>query len=167
VIEAPARIFFDQNDMAAAFKAGELHRDHVAVVLFQGPKANGMPELHKLTPNLGVLQDRGYKVALVTDGRMSGASGKIPAAIHVTPEAEAGGPLAKLRDGDIVRLDAEAGTLEAKVPAEEWERRELLTHALGDQHVGMGRDLFSVFRARVSGAAEGATVFDFFDPQRP
>ena len=167
VIEAPARIFFAQNDMAAAFKAGELHCDHVAVVLFQGPKANGMPELHKLTPNLGVLQDRGYKVALVTDGRMSGASGKIPAAIHVTPEAEAGGPLAKLRDGDIVRLDAEAGTLEAKVPAEEWERRELLTHALGDQHVGMGRDLFSVFRARVSGAAEGATVFDFFDPQRP
>ncbi len=167
IVEAPARVFFDQNDLAAAFKAGELHRDVVAVVLFQGPKANGMPELHKLTPSLGVLQDRGHKVALVTDGRMSGASGKVPAAIHVTPEAEAGGPLAKLRDGDIVRLDAESGVLEAKVPAGEWQQREALTRDLSGYHVGMGRDLFSAFRARVSGAADGATVFDFFDPARP
>src|SRR5207253_7092493 len=103
-IEAPARCFSDQNEVLQAFKAGELDRDVVVVVRFQGPRANGMPELHKLTPALGVVQDRGYKVALVTDGRMSGASGKVPAAIHVYPEAAAGGPLAKLRDGDPVRL---------------------------------------------------------------
>jgi phosphogluconate dehydratase len=166
VVEAPCRIFFDQNDLAAAFKEGELYRDLVAVVLFQGPKANGMPELHKLTPSLGVLQDRGHKVALVTDGRMSGASGKVPAAIHVTPEAEAGGPLARLRDGDLVRLDAEAGTLEALVPQEVWEERTPLTRDLSGYHQGMGRELFSVFRSQVSGAAEGATVFPFFDPAR-
>jgi phosphogluconate dehydratase len=166
VVEAPCRIFFDQNDLAAAFKEGELYRDLVAVVLFQGPKANGMPELHKLTPSLGVLQDRGHKVALVTDGRMSGASGKVPAAIHVTPEAEAGGPLARLRDGDLVRLDAEAGTLEALVPQEVWEQRTPLTRDLSGYHQGMGRELFSVFRSQVSGAAEGATVFPFFDPAR-
>ena len=115
LIEAPAMIFTGQDELIAAFKAGELDRDLVAVVRFQGPQANGMPELHKLTPSLGVLQDKGFKVALVTDGRMSGASGKVPAAIHVTPEAADGGPLARLRDGDIVRLDAEAGTLEALV----------------------------------------------------
>ena len=115
LIEAPAAIFRGQDEMLAAFKAGELERDLVAVVRFQGPQANGMPELHKLTPSLGVLQDKGFKVALVTDGRMSGASGKVPAAIHLTPEAADGGPLARLRDGDIVRLDAEAGTLEALV----------------------------------------------------
>ena len=112
VIEAPARVFHTQQGLQAAFKAGELNRDFIAVVRFQGPKAIGMPELHKLTPALGVLQDRGLKVALVTDGRMSGASGKVPAAIHVTPEAVDGGPIAKIRDGDIIRLDAEAGTLE-------------------------------------------------------
>jgi phosphogluconate dehydratase len=106
-IEAPARIFSDQDEVLAAFKAGELDRDVVVVVRFQGPRANGMPELHKLTPSLGVLQDRGYRVALVTDGRMSGASGKVPAAIHVTPEALGGGPLSKLRDGDLVRLCAD------------------------------------------------------------
>ncbi|WP_455372090.1 dihydroxy-acid dehydratase domain-containing protein, partial [Limibacillus halophilus] len=167
VVEAPCRIFYDQNDLAAAFKAGELYRDLIAVVLFQGPKANGMPELHKLTPSLGVLQDRGHKVALVTDGRMSGASGKVPAAIHVTPEAEAGGPLACLRDGDLVRLDADAGTLEALVPQEVWEKREPLTRDLSSYHQGMGRELFSAFRSQVSGAAEGATVFPFFDAARP
>ena len=105
-------MFHSQEELQAAFKAGELNRDVVAVVRFQGPKANGMPELHKLTPPLGVLQDRGFKVALVTDGRMSGASGKVPAAIHLTPEAVDGGPIAKIRDGDIIRLDADAGTLE-------------------------------------------------------
>jgi phosphogluconate dehydratase len=111
-IEAPARVFEDQESVQAAFKAGELDRDVVVVVRGQGPQANGMPELHKLTPALGVLQDRGHKVALVTDGRMSGASGKVPAAIHLTPEAVDGGPIAKIRDGDIIRLDANAGTLE-------------------------------------------------------
>ena len=111
LIEAPARVFAGQDELLAAFKAGELECDHVAVVRFQGPQANGMPELHKLTPSLGVLQDRGFKVALVTDGRMSGASGKVPAAIHLTPEAVDGGPLARVRDGDIIRLDAEAGHL--------------------------------------------------------
>ena len=114
-IEAPARIFSDQDAVLAAFKAGELNRDVVVVVRFQGPRANGMPELHKLTPSLGVLQDRGFRVALVTDGRMSGASGKVPAAIHVSPEALDGGPLAKLRDGDVVRLCASRGELTAQV----------------------------------------------------
>ena len=115
VIEAPARVFDSQEALLAAFKAGELERDVVAVVRFQGPQANGMPELHKLTPPLAVLQGKGFRVALVTDGRMSGASGKVPAAIHVSPEALAGGPLAKVRDGDVVRLDAVAGTLQALV----------------------------------------------------
>ena len=167
IIEAPCRVFFDQNDLTQAFKAGELNRDLIAVVLFQGPKANGMPELHKLTPGLGVLQDRGYKVALVTDGRMSGASGKVPAAIHVTPEAEAGGPLARLRDGDVLRLDAETGQLDALVDPAEWDAREPMTRDLSSYHEGMGRELFSVFRAKVSGAAEGATVFPFLDGERP
>ena len=119
VIEAPAKVFDDQEDMLAAFKAGKLTGDFIAVVRFQGPKANGMPELHKLTPPLGVLQDLGFKVALVTDGRMSGASGKTPAALHVTPEAMDGGALAYLRDGDVIRLDADAGVLEIKVDAAE------------------------------------------------
>ena len=124
VIEAPARIFHDQEELNAAFKAGTLDGDMIAVVRYQGPKANGMPELHRLTTVLGILQDRGHKVALVTDGRMSGASGKVPSAIHVTPEALDGGPIGRLRDGDIVRLDAEAGTLEALVDAAEFESRE-------------------------------------------
>ncbi len=127
VIEAPARVFDSQEALLAAFKAGELERDVVAVVRFQGPQANGMPELHKLTPPLAVLQGKGFKVALVTDGRMSGASGKVPAAIHVTPEALAGGPLAKVRNGDVVRLDADAGTLEALVDALTWAEREPAT----------------------------------------
>ena len=112
-IEAPARCFSDQNEVLEAFKAGELDRDCAVVVRFQGPRANGMPELHKLTPTLGVLQDRGHRVALITDGRMSGASGKVPAAIHVSPEALPDGPLARVRDGDVIRLDAHTGTLEA------------------------------------------------------
>ena len=125
VIEAPARVFHDQADVQAAFKAGELDRDVVVVVRFQGPRANGMPELHKLTPPLGVLQNKGFKVALVTDGRMSGASGKVPAAIHCSPEALGGGPLGRVRDGDIIRLDAVNGTLDALVDAAEWDAREL------------------------------------------
>ena len=124
VIEAPARVFDSQEALQQAFKAGELERDFVAVVRFQGPRANGMPELHKLTPPLAVLQGKGFKVALVTDGRMSGASGKVPAAIHASPEALAGGPLAKVRDGDVIRLDAVAGTLQALVDPVSWAARE-------------------------------------------
>ncbi|MEQ8355958.1 MAG: phosphogluconate dehydratase [Kiloniellaceae bacterium] len=159
VIEAPAVIFHSQNDLMAAFKAGELEKDFVAVVRFQGPKAIGMPELHKLTPPLGVLQDRGFKVALVTDGRMSGASGKVPAAIHVTPEAETGGPIAKLRDGDMVRVDAVAGSLTALVPADEWAAREAVTADISQSHAGLGRELFAPFRAAAGPADRGAHVF--------
>ena len=124
VVEAPALVFDSQEELLAAFKAGALERDFVAVVRFQGPRANGMPELHKLTPPLAVLQGKGFRVALVTDGRMSGASGKVPAAIHVSPEALAGGPLAKVRDGDLIRLDAVAGTLDALVDDGTWAARE-------------------------------------------
>ena len=142
VVEAPVRIFHDQASLAAAFKAGELERDLVAVVRFQGPRANGMPELHKLTPFLGVLQDRGFKVALVTDGRMSGASGKVPAAIHVSPEAIAGGPLARLRDGDRVRVDGVNGELRVLVDDAEWQARSL-EPAPQDGNLGCGRELFA------------------------
>ncbi|MGM0984618.1 MAG: phosphogluconate dehydratase [Pseudomonadota bacterium] len=163
VVEAPIRIFEDQNDLKGAFEAGDLDRDVIAVVRFQGPKANGMPELHKLTPYLGVLQDRGYKVALVTDGRMSGASGKVPAAIHISPEALDGGPLAKLRDGDIVRLDADSGRLEAKVDAHEWAERERRNGDLDHYHVGLGRELFGGFRHLAMRGEEGAGVFGGFE----
>ena len=158
LIEAPAMIFTDQGDFLEAFKKGELHRDVVAVLRFQGPKSNGMPELHKLTPSLGVLQDLGYKVALVTDGRMSGASGKVPAAIHVTPECLDGGPISKLQDGDVICLDAEAGTLEAKVSEEVWAARVPAQKDLSANQLGMGRELFGVFRQRVNGAEQGATI---------
>ena len=160
VIEAPAIVFEEQDDVKAAFERGELDRDFVAVVRFQGPRANGMPELHKLTPTLGVLQDRGYKVALVTDGRMSGASGKVPAAIHLTPEAAAGGAIAKIRNGDIVRLDANAGTLEVKTDAATFAARELASgDSLSSHHVGVGRELFSLFRDTVGASDVGASVF--------
>jgi phosphogluconate dehydratase len=162
VVEAPARIFDGQDQLLAAFKAGELERDVVCVVRWQGPRANGMPELHKLTPPLAVLQGRGFRVALVTDGRMSGASGKVPAAIHVSPEASAGGPLAKLRDGDVVRLDAGAGVLQALVPEAEWAAREAATmpQALrqADGH-GTGRELFASFRRNALSAEEGACTW--------
>ena len=154
VVEAPARVFHDQESVKAAFRAGEFESDTVVVVRFQGPQANGMPELHSLTPTLAVLQDRGLKVALVTDGRMSGASGKVPAAIHVSPEAAAGGPLAKIRDGDVIRVDAEAGRLE--VLTEGWEDREPETPDLSENGFGIGRELFGVFRRNVGLAAEGA-----------
>ncbi|EDQ34653.1 6-phosphogluconate dehydratase [Hoeflea phototrophica DFL-43] len=158
VVEAPARVFSDQNEMQAAFKAGSLTGDFVAVVRFQGPKANGMPELHKLTPSLGVLQDRGQAIALVTDGRMSGASGKVPAAIHVTPEAKDGGPIAKIRDGDMIRLDAVAGTLEVLVPAHEFDAREPATADLSRNEWGIGRELFARLRDNAGPADEGASV---------
>ncbi len=159
VIEAPARVFTDQESVQEAFRRGDLHRDVVVVVRFQGPKANGMPELHKLTPPLGVLQDLGYRVALVTDGRMSGASGKVPAAIHVTPEAAAGGAIGKLRDGDVVRLDAERGTLEVLVDAAEWAARATETEVPPGSDFGCGRELFGVFRRAVGSADAGASVF--------
>ena len=162
VIEAPARIFDSQDGLMAAFKAGELDRDVVCVVRWQGPQANGMPELHKLTPPLAVLQGKGFRVALVTDGRMSGASGKVPAAIHVSPEAAAGGPLAKLRDGDVVRLDAEAGSLEALVEAQEWSRREparMDARLREDNGWGVGRELFAGMRRNALAAEEGACTW--------
>ncbi|WP_312513385.1 phosphogluconate dehydratase [Stutzerimonas nitrititolerans] len=158
VVEAPARVFSDQAELAQAFKNGELEKDLVAVVRFQGPKANGMPELHKLTPFLGVLQDRGHKVALVTDGRMSGASGKVPAAIHVSPEALDGGPLCKVRDGDIIRVDGEAGTLGVLVDQAELDRRERVS-APDDLGIGCGRELFGFLRSAFSPAERGASVF--------
>ncbi|HEX6374475.1 MAG TPA: phosphogluconate dehydratase [Allosphingosinicella sp.] len=153
-IEAPARIFSDQDAVIAAFKAGELEHDVVVVVRFQGPRANGMPELHKLTPSLGVLQDRGHRVALVTDGRMSGASGKVPAAIHVTPEAIGGGPLAKLRDGDVVRLCASRGELTALV--DDLAGREPAPPP--PPPVGTGRELFAFMRNGADGAERGAST---------
>ncbi|MEO0998673.1 MAG: phosphogluconate dehydratase, partial [Pseudomonadota bacterium] len=157
-IDAPARVFLSQQAFVDAFQAGELNDDLVAVVPFQGAAANGMPELHKLTPYLGVLQNRGQRVALLTDGRMSGASGKVLAAIQVTPEALAGGMIARLRDGDRVLIDAEAGVL--SVTADDaLERREPLAADLAQNHVGMGRELFGIMRRAVSGAEQGATVF--------
>jgi phosphogluconate dehydratase len=156
IIEAPCRIFHDQHDVKAAFKAGEFTSDTVVVVRFQGPQANGMPELHSLTPMLSVCQDRGLKMALVTDGRMSGASGKVPAAIHVSPEAAKGGPLARLRDGDIVRLDAVAGTL--SVLAVDFDSREPVMADLSANRHGMGRELFEAFRQSVGTSETGAAV---------
>jgi phosphogluconate dehydratase len=159
VIEAPARVFHSQEELQAAFKAGSLTGDFVAVVRFQGPKANGMPELHKLMPPLGVLQDRGQRVALVTDGRLSGASGKVPAAIHVTPEAADGGAIALIRDGDVVRVDAVAGRLDVLVDAATWAARTPATADLAASHVDCGRELFSVFRLAAGRADAGASVF--------
>ncbi|HWU17512.1 MAG TPA: phosphogluconate dehydratase [Devosia sp.] len=159
VIEAPARVFHGQEGLQAAFKAGELNGDMIAVVRFSGPKALGMPELHKLTPALGVLQDRGFKVALLTDGRMSGASGKVPAAIHMTPEAVDGGPISKIRDGDMIRLDANEGTLTFLGDEKEFFARTPASEDLRPQHFGMGRELFAGFRALVGVADRGASVF--------
>jgi phosphogluconate dehydratase len=160
IVSAPARVFDDQADFLTAFADGELDGDLVAVIRYQGPAANGMPELHKLTPALGVLQDRGHKVALVTDGRMSGASGKVPAAIHLTPEAAAGGPIAKVRDGDLVTVDAASGHLELRVSDEELAAREVTGAAASDADwVGTGRDLFASFRSAVGPADQGASVF--------
>jgi phosphogluconate dehydratase len=158
VVEAPARVFDAQDDVIKAFEAGELARDVIVVVRYQGPRANGMPELHKLTPALASLQSKGFKVALVTDGRMSGASGAVPAAIHVTPECLSGGPLAKVRDGDLVRLDSLAGTLTVEVSEETLVQRTTTVPALEHNHHGMGRDLFRMFRANAAAAEEGGGV---------
>ncbi len=155
-VEAPARVFHSQEDFLAAFKAGELARDVIAVLRFQGPKAIGMPELHKLTPPLATLQAKGFAVGLVTDGRMSGASGKIPAAIHVTPEAKDGGPIARIHDGDIILIDPERGVLEVKVETEVLMSRPAATHVSPDH--GMGRELFAAFRSLVGRADAGASV---------
>ncbi|MEY2855236.1 MAG: 6-phosphogluconate dehydratase [Pseudomonadota bacterium] len=156
VVEAPARVFDDQSQVSEAFAAGELDRDVVVVVRYQGPRANGMPELHSLTPALAVLQKRGHRVALVTDGRMSGASGTVPAAIHVSPECLGGGALAKLRDGDVVRLDSREGVLEARVSDEEMARRQPAAAFLEHNGYGSGRELFAGFRARAGDAESGA-----------
>ncbi|MES2153453.1 MAG: phosphogluconate dehydratase [Pseudomonadota bacterium] len=164
IVEAPALTFNSQEDFMHAYKAGKLDRDFVAVLRFQGPRANGMPELHALTPALANLQDAGRRVALVTDGRMSGASGKVPAAIHVSPEILAGGPLGLVRDGDIIRLDATTGTLEALVPANVWAARALATADLSSSHIGMGRELFAMFRNCISEAEKGATTFPLPSP---
>ena len=158
VVEAPARVFDAQDDVMKAFDAGELGRDVVVVVRYQGPRANGMPELHKLTPALASLQSKGFKVALVTDGRMSGASGSVPAAIHVSPECLSGGPLAKVRDGDIVRVDSFTGTLTVQVPDDVFANRALPTPELQQNEHGMGRDLFRMFRAHAATAEEGGGV---------
>ena len=162
VIEAPARVFNSQDELHAAFKAGELECDVVCVVRWQGPQANGMPELHKLTPPLAVLQGKGFKVALVTDGRMSGASGKVPAAIHVSPEAAAGGPLAKVQDGDLIRLDGVVGTLQVLVSEAEWDARPLAqmpAELRAANGVGMGRELFANLRRNALKAEEGACTW--------
>ena len=159
IIEAPCRIFHNQEDLAAAFKANELNKDVIAVVRFQGPKANGMPELHRMTPPLAVLQERGFRVALVTDGRMSGASGKVPAAIHVTPEAADGGPIARLIDGDVIRIDATKGTMDVLVDVKEFAARPLATKDMADNEQGTGRELFAAFRNLAGRADQGASIF--------
>ena len=162
IIEAPCRVFDSQDALHKAFSADELNRDVICVVRWQGPQANGMPELHKLTPPLAVLQGKGYRVALVTDGRMSGASGKVPAAIHVSPEAAAGGPLAKVQDGDVIRLDANAETLQVLVSDVEWAARPLSTmpeELRAANGIGMGRELFANFRRNALTAEEGACTW--------
>ena len=156
VIEAPAIVFNDQKEVLEAFERGELERDFIAVVRFQGPRANGMPELHKLTPPLGILQDRGFKVALVTDGRMSGASGKVPASIHMSPEALLGGNIGKIRTGDLIRFDSITGELTALVDEQEWAARDIPTPDLSKNHYGVGRELFAGFRSITSSAETGA-----------
>jgi phosphogluconate dehydratase len=155
-IEAPAAVFHTQDDVLRAFKAGELERDVVVVVRFQGPRANGMPELHKLTPALGVLQDKGFKIALLTDGRMSGASGKVPAAIHLSPEALGGGPIIRLRDGDMVRVCAQSGTIDALVDPVEWDARDI--PAAPPPPYDTGRELFALFRHHSDLAEAGASA---------
>ena len=161
LVEAPAIVFDSQDALKEAFDAGQLDRDFVAVVRFQGAAANGMPELHGMTPVLGVLQDRGHRVALVTDGRMSGASGKIPSAIHLSPEAAHGGPIAKVRDGDVIRLDAEAGRLDIQVDPAEFHARTAAEFRPNRAPTGLGRELFDLFRMNVSSAATGASPFNF------
>jgi phosphogluconate dehydratase len=165
-IEAEAVVFDSQEALQQAFKRGELDKDFVAVVRFQGPRANGMPELHGLMAPLGALQDMGYRVAILTDGRMSGASGKVPSAIHMTPEASVGGVIGKIRDGDIIRLDIESGRLELLVDEAELAARAPAEKALAENRHGMGRELFAAIRAEVAGAEEGAGIFDLPGEER-
>ncbi|MEL6386273.1 MAG: phosphogluconate dehydratase [Pseudomonadota bacterium] len=165
IVEAPALVFESQESLKAAHRAGKLERDFVAVVRFQGPAANGMPELHSLSPVLGALQDAGHRVALVTDGRMSGASGKVPSAIHIGPEAAAGGPLAKVREGDVIRVDCETGTLDLKVDAAAFASRDPVPFRPNQSHVGLGREMFGAFRAGATHTETGASLFDFLMPQ--
>jgi phosphogluconate dehydratase len=160
-VEAPAIVFDTQQALKAAFEAGQLNRDFVAVVRFQGPAANGMPELHSLSPALGVLQDRGFRVALVTDGRMSGASGKVPSAIHMSPEAARGGPLARVRDGDVIRLDADAGELTLRVEPSEFASRPAAEFRPNRAPMGLGREMFDIMRNTVTAAEAGASPFRF------
>ncbi|MEQ1738881.1 MAG: phosphogluconate dehydratase [Methyloglobulus sp.] len=157
IVEAPAIVFDDQEDFLAAFKRGELEKDFVAVLRFQGPRSNGMPELHKLTPPLGVLQDRGFKVALVTDGRMSGASGKVPSVIHLCPECEVGSPLAKVRNGDIISMNLQTGDINALVDEDEFNARIPSPNSAKNHHYGMGREMFGGFRLGASSAETGAS----------
>ncbi|UVW27839.1 phosphogluconate dehydratase [Massilia sp. H6] len=164
VVEAPALTFDSQEEFMQAYKDKKLERDFVAVLRFQGPRANGMPELHALTPALSNLQDAGFKVALVTDGRMSGASGKVPAAIHVSPEILAGGPLGRVRDGDLIRVDATAGSFAALVPDEVWASRSMASADLSKSHIGMGRELFAMFRSISTPAEQGAATFPMPSP---
>jgi phosphogluconate dehydratase len=161
VIHAPAIVFNHQEELLEAFKRGELERDFIAVIRFQGPRANGMPELHQLTPTLAVLQERGFHVALVTDGRMSGASGKVPAAIHITPECAMGGPLDKVRNGDMLLLDAVHGRLEAQVDGDEWALRDLDREDLSVNQLGCGRELFAGFRRLADTPERGCFTFHF------
>jgi phosphogluconate dehydratase len=163
VVRAPAVVFDDQDDVVAAFKRGELEKDCIVVLRFQGPKANGMPELHKLTPPLGVLQDRGFKVALITDGRMSGASGKVPSAIHMCPECLDGGPLAKVRDGDLILLNTQTGEVKVEIDQTEFDARIPAENSAKGHHFGMGRELFGAFRAHASSAETGATNLFYVD----
>jgi phosphogluconate dehydratase len=158
VIEAPAVVFDEQEDLLEAFKAGGLNHNFIAVLRYQGPRANGMPELHQLTPPLGVLLDRGFKVALVTDGRMSGASGKVPAVLHLCPEAAGAGPLAYVQNGDIIRLDAEAGTLDVLVDTAVFMQRIAVNSSSPvNHHQGCGRELFGGMRRLSNSAEQGAT----------
>lgn len=159
VVEAPVKVFESQKSLKEAFDADELNCDFVAVVKYQGPQANGMPELHKLTPYLGSLQDRGFKVALVTDGRMSGASGKVPAAIHLTPETLSNGPIGKVVNGDIIRLDANLGTLDIISATQDWQQRPIAPRLSNDSEYGCGRELFAFMRRNVSDPESGASVF--------
>ena len=163
VVTAPAVVFDDQDEVVAAFKRGELEKDCIVVLRFQGPKANGMPELHKLTPPLGVLQDRGFKVALITDGRMSGASGKVPSAIHMCPECIDGGPLAKVQNGDLIVLNTQTGEVNVQVEASVFNARVAAANTAKGHHIGMGRELFGAFRANASSAETGATNLFFVD----
>ena len=156
MVEAPARVFESQEEVKTAFRNNELNTDAIIVVRFQGPKANGMPELHGLTPILAVLQDRGLKVALITDGRMSGASGKVPAAIHLSPEAANSGPISKIKNGDLIRLDARSGEL--NILDENFELRESRKKDLSENERGLGRELFNIFRENATAAKFGGGI---------